>query len=608
MDQEIMAFLLKNDMEQWGLFVGIFLGVFIIALLIAFVLCKRRKGQKTTDRPLMVLLFAAPFCMGLYHIWTSAFAIVYLGIYLCCQAAEKGKLHIPWNMTLAAVCSIPVMLLLGVLWAVDRGGALFGFVKFLPMPLFLLAVSQIEKERRNRLLDMVPYGGILMVILSALLQLVPQLRDFFQVNGRLAGFFQYPNTFAIYLLCGMIILVIRKRAAWQKAAGAFVLAMGILLSGSRTTAALMAAVILIFLIKKCTKKQRLAVLGGLCGMLALFTAVLYLTGNTQLLARYFISPMKSSTFLGRLLYAWDLVPVLLRHPLGLGYQGYYFLQGSFQSGVYSTRFVHNELLQLLADAGWIPGILISISALKALRYGDFERRLVLAVLLAHSLFDFDFQFLATGFLLLLLLDAEGSDRTKHHPKRGILKWKAASVRSTVSVLTALGVCIGMADFAFYMKKAELALRLYPIHTESLLALLTQSGDAEAMELVADCILEHNKKVSLAYSAKANAAFAAGDGEKMIEYKKQAIALSVYAKEEYEDYAAKLLVYMQLYMDSGMEESAEYCRQMLLEIPELLSGAEQNTSYLGWHIYDQPDLELSDEYLEAIEYLRQSEHH
>ena len=44
-----------------------------------------------------------------------------------------------------------------------------------------------------------------MTVLSGGLSLIPPLNGFFTVNSRLAGFFQYPNTFALYLLAGIIL-------------------------------------------------------------------------------------------------------------------------------------------------------------------------------------------------------------------------------------------------------------------------------------------------------------------------------------------------------------------------------------------------------------------
>ena len=125
---------------------------------------------------------------------------------------------------------------------------------------------------------------------------------------------------------------------------------------------------------------------------ALFLTVAAVWGNPELLRWFLVLPIKSSTFMGRLLYARDVLPVIFTHPLGLGYQGYLYLQGSFQTGVYQTRFVHNELLQTLVDVGWLPAGLLAAAAVQAFRRGDVKRRAALILLLGYALFDFDFQF------------------------------------------------------------------------------------------------------------------------------------------------------------------------------------------------------------------------
>lgn len=53
-----------------------------------------------------------------------------------------------------------------------------------------------------------------------------------------------------------------------------------------------------------------------------------MTGNMQSIGRYLTISLSSSTFLGGLLYVKDAVIPILTNPLGLGYQGYGYEQGS----------------------------------------------------------------------------------------------------------------------------------------------------------------------------------------------------------------------------------------------------------------------------------------
>ena len=257
-------------------------------------------------------------------------------------------------------------------------------------------------------------------------------------------------------------------------------------------------------------------------------------------------------------------------------------------------------------------------AWKRLRY---HKRILSAVLFAHSMFDFDFQFLAVGLLLVLLM-AEGEEAqadvcvrgsrgrgNKDREKQNGRGWKgkkASAKRQThkknpvvfwsrivALALAALCLWIGTADFLAYIKKPEAAVRVYPAHTRSLMVLLTQAETPEEMERLAGRILRINRYVSLACDAKANVAYTRGDAQEMVVWKRRAIALARYNRKEYEDYLERLVTFIRLYQEAGMQQSAAFCRERVLEIPEMLREVEENSSPLAWMIYEKPELELTE---------------
>ena len=57
---------------------------------------------------------------------------------------------------------------------------------------------QFDKEERNELLLLIPFLGILMIGISMMGYFIPVMKSFFIINGRIGGFFQYPNTFALF--------------------------------------------------------------------------------------------------------------------------------------------------------------------------------------------------------------------------------------------------------------------------------------------------------------------------------------------------------------------------------------------------------------------------
>ena len=542
--------------------------------------------------PLKVLFVASFFLSGLFYDWLSCLVSLYLLIYLFYCFLKGRNLKLMYTPSFFAALVLVIFFGLASFWGIDRGMAPFGFVKFMPVPLFLLSVFQLKDKSRRSLLELLPHAGAVMTLLSFLLGLIPFLNSFFFVNNRLGGFMQYPNTFGLFLLLGIAVLVTSEEWSIKKSICLLILLGGILLSGSRTVFVLliMLAVYCIFRLKD--KRIRLTM--AIAPILLIAAAAIYvlITSNTSLISRYLTAPLSSSTFLGRLLYFKDVLPVIASHPLGLGYLGYYFMQGSFQTGVYSVQNIHNELLQVLLDVGWIPAVFLIFATAQGLRCGDRRSRLLLILITAHSMFDFDFQFISIAFLFFMVMEPKEMSRC-------IIIKRKALVSGLAVILGCVSLYFGIASGLYFMGQISKCIALYPGHTNAWIARLTDAEEPEEMERIADHILHLNSSVSLAYTAKARAAYAAGDFSSMITYKQEAIRLSKYSLEEYLDYFDMLYIGVYLYESNGDSYSADYCAMALLDIPEMLREVEESTDSIGWKIYDKPDLTLPVEYQEKL---------
>ena len=541
-----------------------------------------------------VLFVFSALCSGLFYEWSACLISVLLLAALMRRILQNGAIMLPCPVALLATASVPVMFLLSEFWAVDRGMTVYGFFKTLPLPLFLLCIHQEKGCVRERLLSWLPDIGTGMMLISAAFSRIPSLTSFFSVNHRLAGFFQYPNAFAAFLLCCMAILLFRENAGKYDVVKLLLLFLGILLSGSRTALflALCLGAVCLFRVKK--KKIHFLMTGSMVLLLAAGIALACLSGNFASFGRILTASVQSSTLLGRILYAQDALPVILKHPLGLGYLGYRFLQGSFQTGVYSVTYIHDELLQLMLDAGWIPAILwvyLIGRSFFSCRITD-QRRALMLVLCIHSLFDFDFQFTFLGFVLILAVDTDPG--TVHTISKKAL-WSAVAAGTGL-------VCIyfGMAAGFYSLNRPEYALRLYPFHTLALMDELVEEGDTDRMEECADRILSLNESVSLAHSAKARAAFSHGAVKRMMEHKELALSLAPYSLDEYLDYFDMLEYCADLYWRSGDIRSAFYCAERMQTIPEMMAAVKEKTSGLGRKIQDKPMLDLPEEYWKRLE--------
>ena len=105
-------------------------------------------------------------------------------------------------MLLTALLALLAGYLLTPFWAVDSGMALLGFFKFLPAALFWLLLMQLGPEVRERLFLTIPVSGITMTLLSYPTRWIPALTPYFYASGRLGGFFQYSNSFALFSPAG----------------------------------------------------------------------------------------------------------------------------------------------------------------------------------------------------------------------------------------------------------------------------------------------------------------------------------------------------------------------------------------------------------------------
>lgn len=171
------------------------------------------------------------------------------------------------------------------------------------------------------------------------------------------------------------------------------------------------------------------------------------------------------------------------------------------SGVYSVAYVHNELLQLLIDVGWLPAGLCAAAGIHGIfsRSASMRQRMLLVVLLGHALVDFDLQFLAIWLLLLPALQIDGGKCCR------LRRTGAMSVTLLASCFLAVSLWLSTGDLLFLTGNAQAALRITPFYTRAIEKQLTTLDDAEQLNAVADRLLACSPHSALGHDAKANAA-------------------------------------------------------------------------------------------------------
>lgn len=549
----------------------------------------------------MYIMGICPFFLGLCRHWQmfAAAAVVLLGILLI--RGMYGSLQIYRNRSLIAVLIIFLCAVLTIFLGISGGKAAYGCGMLLAAGVWILLMMQVPDRDRKRALSIVPSVGVVMAACCGLLYLVPEWKAFVFEGNRLAGFFQYSNTMALYLLIGLLIFLWeeyvepegrgRRKTRWQTYGYPLILMAGILWTGSRTTAVMLIVVLIAVLIKypKARKYYGILIVAG--GAAIVIYALI--SGNTSGFARI-LTLGQSSTFLGRLLYWQDAAGIIADHPLGLGYLGYYFVHTALQHGVYVLRYVHNEWIQVLLDYGIVAGAAFVYLFFRELKKSRGLYRWILVLMGFHMLMDFDLQYLIMVWLMLTCMDwREGGE------------WEV-SLRHPVtvcSVVLSFGIFawMGMADLFQQTGNYQLADVLYPWRVETKEQLMLAADQPEEIEGYARELLELNPYSGAACDMLALISLERGDYEDMIAYKERALHLQPYRTEEYEDYVADLRIAIES-CEPGTEEYHAYVDR-LLEVPELLADVEERTAALAYRIADKPDFSLSEDTMDYIESFR-----
>lgn len=543
-----------------------------------------------------MLFIFLPFFYGVYYEFCGAVMTICTSGILILLYHTRGKIQIPRSMGLFMSVLFTCCYFISIPYAVDSGIAALGVIKVLWIPLFIIAYSQLPSPKKGRIFLMLPYIGATLCLIGFAAYFLPWIKDYFYVNGRLSSGFQYANTFALFLLIGIILLFDKKEVKRVDYLVGIILLFGIALSGSRTIFVLAAVMILYLIIKY----RNLKLLAGIFLLAVLFLIYLYTKGNITNIGRISTFSFRDSTFLGRLLYMSDALALLQKHPFGMGHMGYYYMENEIQTGVYSVQYVHNDLLQIGLDIGWIPMFLYFITVIyclisKQLRH--FEK-LILSVIFVHGLFDFDLAYgaiLCIVFLIMSNQDIPQPVKAKNALCLSGKKWLIAFF-----LFFLVGTYLFIPLIARYQNLMEISIHCYPWDTEAKLALLSESEDIDRVDRIADEILQQNDTCALAYSAKATVANCKSDYKKMIQYQKKSIERNYFSHEAYSNYAYMLYDGACYAVETNNEKIYDMCCSEIIKLPSYMERAKKRLGKLGKMIKDQPDLEPDEDMKKMIE--------
>lgn len=554
-----------------------------------------------------VFFISSFFVFGLFYESIACIFCGIFGFFFLFQLMVNEHVKLYGNIKSFSIVIIIFSYLFSVWYGVDLGMGWIGFLKILTVFFFGCCMMQLSENQRDKMLAAIPAAGCMMTVFGLVSYRIKPAYEFFFTAERLGGFFQYANVFALLCLIGLILLaetISKNTSTFLLYVQAALLMAGIFLSGSRTVFFLAAFSGILAVIHK--KRICLPFLSMAFAMFVMAFIYVGVTGNLQNVGRFLTASVHSSTFLGRLLYVKDGIRLCTEHPFGLGYLGYYFLEPSVQTGVYSVRYIHNDYLQMVLDIGVIPALFF-ICAIAGTVFakrnssgnictsycknweGQTDKRLVAAVIGLHCLVDFDLEFTSIWFVLLLTMNlCQGKEIRIATGSRGVF------CKMATGIFAAAGIYTGIALLFGNLGNAELSAQLMPLNTEVKRELLIHETDGERAKNLAETILKQNIYIPEAYDVLAVAAYQKGDFQKMSEYKMQSLKLQKYNREAYERYFVLLSLGIEGAEREKDRETVVKLRKDVLDADCLRQLTKENTDTLAYQIRDVPDLVFSDE--------------
>ncbi|BBF44893.1 hypothetical protein lbkm_3632 [Lachnospiraceae bacterium KM106-2] len=547
-----------------------------------------------------VILLLSFLWMGGYYEYGTVIlgAITWVGGVFCYKSSRRNGIMqgSSWDSSLLFGAVLTIAYLIVCPYAVDSGMALIGVAKKSVVFIFAMALVGVSQEQRRKIVEKIPEMGFIVTAVGAVGSVIPYVSKLIMKAGRFSGTFGYANTYALLMLLGIIVLLFRFKSKRTKVDIAILIVLlgGLWFSGSRFTWILM--ILVLFVLAIYERQTRFRVL-GLIGVIVTATVGggLFLN-QTEAMGRFFSTNL--STFYGRLLYWKDALGLIAKHPFGMGYLGYFYKQTEIQTGVYTVRYVHNDLLQWIMDIGWIPTILLVGILLYALwnKERPFVEKMLIGTILVHCFMEFDLEHTSILFLLVLLLGSTKEyilPSIKMHPLVG---------KGMVAFLGIL-CCYLAFPLSFYAaSKVDLAAKWYPYYTDAMVGRLSQTEDIDEAERLSSKLLKQNDTIFLAYDMKAQIAYLNYEFEQMVAAKKEAIKRNKFDAQEYIDYLTMLneaLTYSQENEDTVLQNKV---LKWMKEVPVLIENKKKTISELGNKIDDRVEIDLSDDIIQELKNL------
>ncbi len=336
---------------------------------------------------------------GLYYSYQKSVVIVISIFVIYIKNRRNKEVKISLDKSFYSLLAMLILIVFGLIFFVEKGMAIHSFTTYLLYISSYIMFSNLDESDKNFLKNNFIFFALISLVFIFVFKnnsIITRLSLI--IDGEFAGFLQYSNSYALFLLIILHLVLYKKNK--YKYAFAFVLIAGIIFTKSNAGIFFMLAYILIYILIKTKKKAIVLFIYLLVLSLAVYLHIINFMGIQNFFASF--NPLRSSSFLSRLLYYKDASKMIIARPFGYGYGGYFFSQHFFQTGYdYSVRFVHSMPLQILIDYGLLGFAFFTTLIVSLFKNTKNEDRLIVIFVILYSLIDFHMQF--DIFLILLFL-------------------------------------------------------------------------------------------------------------------------------------------------------------------------------------------------------------
>ena len=128
-------------------------------------------------RFLQIVLTISLIFIGTFHEYLSCAVSLTILVFIIVKVVQGTSIRFRINISSIAILTLILFYMLSCFWAIDSGMAFIGFLKFLPVFLYLLMLMQ--QDKKDDIIEKLPYIAAIMTIIATLGAQIPVFETFF---------------------------------------------------------------------------------------------------------------------------------------------------------------------------------------------------------------------------------------------------------------------------------------------------------------------------------------------------------------------------------------------------------------------------------------------